>query len=394
MAGLTPTGFAVKTVPEMLAEVEAAQRALMGTDLDVSIEQPLGQINGVFGAQLGEAWEALGLLYNARVPTGAAFAGLDGIVEITGMERLAATKGTTTLRVTLGAGVTLLAGAVAHVAGQPTSRWVTTASAANASGVQAQVSVAAEAEAAGVLRANAGTITVIATPAAGWVSVTNTLDATPGTAAETDAQLRRRRDATIRAGGSSPLDAIRAYLLDPETGPAGVTQVRVYENASDVRDPDGRPPHSIDVIVVGGDDQAVAEALWRAKSGGIQTWGSTTRTVVDDGGESRMVSFSRPTTASLYVSATVERDPSVYPTSASLLAVVAPAVAALSVPFEVGEPARVELIRSTIFRLPGVIDVPSVRLGRTVSPEGTANIVVGRRELAAYDSSRVAVVLV
>jgi len=393
MAGLTSTGFVVKTVAAMLSEVEPAQKALLGADLDVSVEGPLGQINGVFAAQLGEAWEALGLLYNARVPTGAAFAGLDGLVEITGLERLAATKGTTTVRVTLGAGVTLLTGSIAHVTGQPTNRWVTTADAVNASGAQAQVSVAAEAETAGVLRANAGTITVIATPAAGWVAVTNLADAAPGTAAETDAQLRRRRDATIRAGGSSPLDAVRLALSKVDD----VTQVRVYENAGDVTDADGRPPHSLDAIVVGGTDQAVADALWASKAAGIQTWapatGGVSATVTDAGGESRAVAFSRPTDVDVYVSATIERDPSEYPTSASLLAVVAPAVAALGDSLEVGETVRVERIRSTIINLPGVIDVPSVRLGRTVSPASTTNLTVGRRELAALDTSRVAVVL-
>ena len=389
MAGLTAAGFEAKTTAEILTDIETAQKAALGADLDVSPEQPLGQMNAIVASALRELWELAGVLYAARVPNGASGAALDGVAEITAVERLAATYGTVTLSVTLGAGVTLAAGAVASVTGQPTNRWVTTAAATNASGVQAAVSVAARAASAGLVRANAGTIAVIATPATGWVSVTNASDATPGAAAETDPQLRRRRDTVIRAGGSSPLDAVRAALL----AVSGVTQVRAFENATDTTDADGRPPHSLDVIVVGGTDQAVADALWAAKAAGIETWGSTAATVTDEGGVSRSVNFSRPNTALVYVSATIERDPSVYPTAAALLAVVGPAVAAVGDLLQVGEVVRVEALRSTIFRLPGVIDVPSVTLGRAVSPTGTSNLIIGRRELADLDSSRVVVVL-
>jgi hypothetical protein len=202
--------------------------------------------------------------------------------------------------------------------------------------------------------------------------------------------MRRRRAETIRAGGSSPLDAVRRAIADV----TDVTQVRAFENTTDVTDADGRPPHSLDVLVVGGTDQAVADALWSAKAAGIRTWGSTSRTVTDSGGTARSVSFSRPSVVNVYVAATVERDPSVYPTAADLLAVVGPALAAVGDLLQIGEPVRVELLRSTIFRLPGVIDVPSVRLGRTASPTGTANLSIGRRELADLDSSRVTVAVV
>lgn len=393
MAGLTATGFEAKASVEILADIEAAQKAALGNDLDVSPEGPLGQMNGIVVTKLRELWEAVAALYAARVPMGASGAALDGVTEITALSRLAATYGTVTLSVVLGAGRTLPAGSIASVTGQPTNRWVTTASATNASGVQATVSVTARAETAGLFRANAGTITVIATPVTGWVSVTNAADATPGAAAETDPQLRRRRDATIRAGGSSPLDAVRLALSEV----ANVTQVRVFSNDSDATDVDGRPPHSLDAIVVGGTDQAVADALWAAKAAGIQTWapstGGVSATVTDAGGVSRSVSFSRPTTVNVYVSATIERDPSVYPTAAALLAVVGPAVAALGDALQIGDTVRVELLRSTIFRLPGVIDVPSLRLGRTSTPAGTINLAIGRRELADLDSSRVDVVL-
>lgn len=391
MAGLTSTGFEAKTTAEILADVEARERAALGADLDVSAEQPLGQWQTIIAAQLREVWEAIGAVYAARVPDGASGAPLNGLTEITAVERREATKGRVTLTVTLAGtpgGTTVLpAGSVASVIGQPTNRWVTLAAALNATEGQTAVTVEAEAETAGLIRANANTIRTIATPVSGWVGVTNALDAVPGANDESDPQLRRRRALEIRAGGSSPLDAVRVALRQVDD----VTQVRVYENTTAHVDFDGRPPHSIDCLVVGGDDQAVAEAIWAAKAGGIQAWGATGRTVVDASGESRVVGFSRPSTVNVWVDVTVERDPAVYPTTAALLAVAGPALAALGDLLEIGAPVRVEALRSTVFRLPGVIDVPSIRLGRAASPTGTTNLAIGRRELADLDSSRVTV---
>lgn len=387
VAGLTSTGFVAKTYTEVLDGIETAQKAVLGDDLDVSPEGPLGQINGIVASALRELWEQAGVVYTARSPSGASFVALEGVAEITGLDRRDATKGTVVLSATLGAGVALPAGSIAHVAGQDTNRWVTIESVINNGMSQVAVPVRAEAETAGLVRANASTITVIATPVTGWVSVTNVLDAVPGAPVETDTQLRRRRDDTIRAGGSSPLDAVARAVGDV----AGVTQVRVFENTSDSVDADGRPPHSLDVIVVGGENQAIAQALWSAKAAGIETWGSTTASVTDSAGVPRSVSFSRPITVPIYVVATVERDASVYPTQGTLDTAVGAAIAAAGDPLRISEQVRAELLRSTVFRLAGITDLRALRLGRLPDPVGTANIPIGRRELADLDSSRVTV---
>jgi len=384
MAGVTAEGFVLKTAAEILASIEASQKGALGADLDVSPEQPLGQLNGIVAAQLGEVWELGAALYAGRRPSTARFAALDAVCEITAVERRGATHGTVTLSVTLGAGVTLAAGAVASVAGQSGNRWVTTAAAVNSSGSTATVSVAARAEAAGVLRANAGTITVIATPTAGWTAVTNPLDAVPGAAAELDPVLRRRRADEVRAGGSSPLDAVRAAVR----AVSGVTDVQVFQNTR-ATTVDGLPPHSIEVVAVGGDDQAIAEAIWAGAAAGIETHGTTTRTVVDAGGITRTVRFSRPTVVPIYVVVDVEYDASTYPTRAALLTVVSAAVAALGDSLRTGEQVRVEWIRSTVFRLPGVLDVRRIAIGRSDAPSNVGNVPMSRRELADLDTSRV-----
>lgn len=361
--GLLSTGFAEKPLDVILAEIAAAQRAspALGSDWDTSAESPGGQINAAFGAQLASAWEAVGVVYRSRDPRFASFAGLDVVCGLTGATRRAATKGTVTLSVVLGAGVTIPAGSIAHVAGQPTNRWVTTESVTNSDGIAQTKQVAAEAEAAGLYVANSGTITVIATPRTGWTSVTNASDAVPGAAAERDPALRVRRDESLTSGGSSPVDAVRAALV----AVSGVSKVTVTENATN-RTVDGIPPKSLWCIVQGGTDAAVAAALWAAKGGGIGTYGNTSVTVLDVGGFSRVVNFQRPTTVNMYCALTVVYDDGAYAGDAAVkAAVTAVTVGALS-----GATLRLSSIIAAAKAVAGVVDCYDVSLGR--DPAGLA----------------------
>jgi len=74
-----------------------------------------------------------------------------------------------------------------------------------------------------------GTLTTIVTPIAGWNSITNLVAGTTGTLAETDAQLRIRRQNSIHLLGSATVEAITAGLLQDVPG---VTSAIVFENTS------------------------------------------------------------------------------------------------------------------------------------------------------------------
>ena len=150
--GLTSTGWSAKSAATIEEELAAAQRAssALGPTWVTSPESVGGQLNAVFAPKIAELWELGGVVFRSRDPRAAGYAGLDAVCSLTGTTRRAATKGTVTLTVTLGAGRTLPAGAVAHVSGQAGNRWVTLTSVTNSSGGTATRTVAAEAESAGV----------------------------------------------------------------------------------------------------------------------------------------------------------------------------------------------------------------------------------------------------
>lgn len=382
--GLLSTGFAPKTLQNVLDELAAAQRAssALGDDWDTSAESPSGQLNLAIATEIASVWEALEFVYNSRNPRGASFAGLDSVCGLTGTTRRAATKGTVTLTVTLNAGVTLPAGSIAYVADQPSNRWVTTASVTNSSGSPAPKTVAAEAEIAGVYVANLGTITGIATPYTGWTAVTNAADAATGTAAEQDAALRARRESSLTAGGSSHVAAVRAALINV----GGVVMVSVTENATG-HTVNGVPPHSLWCIVQGGTDAAVALALFNAKAGGMRTFGDTSVTVTATGGFTYSVSFERPTTVAMYCALTVVYDDATYVGDAALKA----AVTAVTSGTLAGSTLRLSSIIAAVRALGGVIDCYDVALGRDPAGLAEANHLAQPEEILTLADARTTV---
>lgn len=384
--GLTSTGWVPKTAAVLLAELEVALRAELGDDVDVSAESVYGPVLAVMATKLGEAWELAGAVYNARTPSGSLGASLDAAAGLCpGIERRAATKGTVTLSATLNAGITLPAGSRAHVVGEPTNAWVTTESVTNSGGSPAAISVEAEALDTGRTPANTGTITVIATPVSGWTGVTNAADAVPGLPVETDAELRLRREQSLARNASSPLDAIVAQVAEVD----GVTQVRGWENTSSFPDSAGRPSKSIEILALGGDDEDIAQAIFAAKAGGIETVGGEVVIFTDAYSASRTVFFSRPDSLNMYATIRVEIDPNTYAGDAAVEDAFLDAVDGL----RAGEPTRISDAVTAVCAVEGVTDA-YVLVG-TTSTEGfqqRTNYTPGERVRCVFDSARVEII--
>lgn len=386
MSGLGSTGWVPKTVDELRQEAEETIRTALGDDVDVSAESVFGPLIAALATKLGELWELVGSVYNARVPAGASGAALEALCELApGIERRAATKGTVTLSVTLNAGVTLPTGSRASVSGEPSNAWVTTEDVTNSTGSPATVSVAAEALDAGRTPANAGTITAIATPVTGWTAVTNAADATPGLEIETDAELRLRREQRLQRAGSSPLEAIAAQVAEVD----GVTQAIAWENATDYTDAFGRPPHSVEVMVLGGDSEDIARAIWAAKAAGIQTYGTeSVVTFADDRGVTRSVYFSRPTSLSAYATLLIITDPATYAGDAAVETAFLAAMEGL----RAGEVARNAIAVAALLEVTGVRDAV-VWMGSTstFTSQTRDNLAPTERQRIVFDSARVEV---
>lgn len=155
----------------------------------------------------------------------------------------------------------------------------------------------------GPLAAPAGVVTnIVVAPTIGSLdSVTNPLDAELGTNIETDSEAKLRRNQSVAIPGHSTLPAIFADILQID----GVEAVRVFENDTNV-EIDGRPPHSFEAVVQGGDQDEIFAAVLAAKATGIQTVGTLSTVLKDSNGFDKTVRFSRPTAIPVYVIADIK----------------------------------------------------------------------------------------
>ena len=137
-----------------------------------------------------------------------------------------------------------------------------------------------------------GVITNIVKADAGLLAVANRCGYIAGRDQETDAELRKSYADKIFNRSSRMLESIRSAILQ---NVQGVTSVAPYENDSNEWDSQGRPPHSIEIVVDGGDSREIAEQILEKKTGGINTFGNVSVVIPGEYGEDITIRFNRPT---------------------------------------------------------------------------------------------------
>jgi len=400
MSQLTPAGFTAKTLRDVLGEIETSEKDNIDPAVDVASTRPLGQLNGVYADREAALWELLRLAFSAFDPDQAEGYLLDALCALTGTTRRPASRSLVPAICSLDAGAYLPAGSLASVNGQPTrrfrsrARFPTSGTVATAGDYEVQF----EAENTGPIPANAGTLTVIAGPVAGWNAVTNLVDAEPGINEDTDAILRTRRASELQSVGGSTPDAIRSDLLKL----SGVLLVTVFENLSDTENSDGMPPHSIEVLVYDGvypstSNDKIAQAIWDSRAGGVTTYGNSSGTAVDSEGNNQTVYFSRPVPKNVYLDITVDTEGTTPAGAANLLRDYV--VAKGNLEFNPGDDVIALALKCILLDTKKdlgykwVNDVPTLKLGFSASPSGTANLAISVREIARLDTSRTTVTL-
>lgn len=136
-----------------------------------------------------------------------------------------------------------------------------------------------------------GVITKVVKAVAGLTDVVNVGSYIAGRLAETDVEFRKSYADKIYNRSSSMLESIKSVILE---NVQGVLSVAPYENDTNEVDAMGRWPHSIEVVVDGGDDTEIAQQILNTKAGGISTFGNVEVTLHGVCGEEIVVRFNRP----------------------------------------------------------------------------------------------------
>jgi len=248
-----------------------------------------------------------------------------------------------------------------------------------------QARVTMVATATGPTVAPTGSLTNIVTPITGVTGILNTQDAAVGMNVESDNAYRARMLQELQVAGAGTVEAIRARLLKV----ANVQSALVYENIMDVPDGQGRYPHSFEAVVSGGDDAAIAEAIWLAKPAGIATFGTQVFTITDSQGVTHDIRFSRPTIIDVYVTVTVQVT-GLYPANGDALIQQAMA----SYINGLGQGVSVIIIPKLMAQLASIpgIDDATITAGTVPGPGTEDNIVIQPYQQAASQTNFITVI--
>ena len=163
-----------------------------------------------------------------------------------------------------------------------------------------------------------GIVTKMINNITGFTAVTNLLEPTYGRSQETDIELRQSYIAKSALRSNTMIESIVGELLN---NIENVESASGYENDTDYTDERGLPPHSIEIIVEGGDDYLIAQAILRRKAGGIQTYGSVEVSVPGVYGDTIPVRFNRPDYLYTWLKVVLHGDATKLPTNYASLTI-------------------------------------------------------------------------
>lgn len=438
--GLLPTGFVPKTLTDAKVELQNGFKALFGASINVAEQSNFGQFIGIMAERFAELWEVAQAVNAAMDPDAAEGAALVSLSAITGTIPFAAEPSTVILTLTGTNGTVLFTGRVVSVTAIGTKFetledvTITTAAAwttATAYGLGARVTsdgsiflctiagtsataptgeglavvdgtvtwrwlgsgtayalAHAESQEAGAKIAVTNTLTVIETPISGWLSVTNEEDADLGREDETNTELRVRREAELLGASTSTIDSIRVRIANDVDN---VTNVLVFQNDGESTDADGLPPHSVEVLVRGGDDDEITAAVFANVAAGITKFGNQSHTFTDinNGGQVYQTNWSRPVEFNIYIIANVIKDPNFFP--ADGVQQIKDVLVAYGDLFATGKNVVSSALKGQTFKVVGVLDVTTLFIGTAPAPASEATVVMTLRQLADFDSARITI---
>lgn len=281
-AVIDSTGISSPTYNDILADLQNRYRTIFGNDIVVSADSQDGQFLAILALVLSDTYDLAVAVFNSFSPANAQGAGLAALVKINGMRKLIPSFSQVVLTV-VGPVGGIIVGGMASGAG---TTWSLPAIVLIPD--SGQVDVTAVALISGAIRAAPGSITTIVTPMPEWQTVTNAAASIPGQPVETDAALRRRQTLSTAMPAKTLRESIYARIAQV----ADVERVAVFDNDTDRTDDAGIPPHSIGVVVKGGDLQVIATAIALTKSPGTGTFGSSDAIVFDSRGVPNKIHIS------------------------------------------------------------------------------------------------------
>lgn len=296
-ATITAQGISAPDYQTILSTITGYFQQIYGTDAYIEPDSKDGQMVALVALAVHDANNTAIQVYNSFSPTTGMTDALSRNVKINGISRKSATNSTVDVILSGTPGTTVTNGSV-----KDANNVIWNLPETVTIGIEGTITATATCANAGAVAAVIGSVNQINTPTRGWRSVTNATEATVGSPAEKDAELRIRQGQSVALPSLTPFDAVDGAIANV----AGVTRHMLYENDTGSVDENGLPAHSIAAIVDGGDVTDIAQTIRGKKGQGVSTYGSTSVVVSDFYGNPHTINFSRPSNVPVYVSITLK----------------------------------------------------------------------------------------
>lgn len=305
---LTDLGYSRPSYNDILADKIDDTKKLFGEDIKTDDTSTIGKYIRIGAYGLAKAYEDIELSYYSRFISTASGLSLDRLCgSFVGVTRNPAVAAEHKVTISGTAGKTVSAGFVVR-----TDDYITFFSTEDVTiGTDGKGILTVICTATGEI-GNIGNneITIIVNPDINVDKIISSEITVYGEEEESDYALRRRAAQALQGIGSGTINAIRAAVLRVPT----VISVGIIENDTDATDSNGRPAHSFECYVYGGEnyEQEIAEAIFSKKPIGIKSISTSTtpitKTVTDDGGYSHTITFSHTENVNILFKINIKKD--------------------------------------------------------------------------------------
>ncbi|KEI18244.1 baseplate J/gp47 family protein [Clostridium haemolyticum] len=293
--GITKNGFKKKSFVELIEEFRDRLKSQdsFGENIDFTEQDPLYQFSLPYIYLLSELWEVAEHSFYSASPKMAEGNILSSKGNYIGIARKQGNKATGIITVTGDKDIEVPKGFI--IGTKDNILFTTIETKIIPEGGTVDINIIAE-EIGEQSNVPEGTITEIIKPILGVKSVTNKSKTENGEYRESDPEFRERYDKSVSLRATNIFDSIKARISEV----TGVKDVFVDVNYTMEKKGDV-PPKSFHVVVFGGEDKAIAQAIFEKYAGGIQPYGTTIVEIKDSQKQKHLIGFSRPKFKNIWI---------------------------------------------------------------------------------------------
>lgn len=305
-------GIQVPTLQEHIDWLTQQFKNIYGEDINLNSDTPDGQLINILAQAETDRDELLLNAYNSLNILLAEGVDLDNLVATHGIKRRGGSYTTIAITLTFSKANVVLQGLDNNYNAIESNAFTVSDNNGNqfylitsyTSAEEGDVILDFRAKNIGIVEIGLETLTNIITPQVGVIaSINKSAPLSVGMDEETDAELKERYLITYGNGGQGSYQNIISDLYNVD----GVINVQGENNTLNIESSHGTPPHSVWLIIQGGEPEEIAQAIYSSISAGCGMRGEQSYNIIDIYGNNNVIRWDNPSYEPLYIKFSISK---------------------------------------------------------------------------------------